>query len=458
MGVNNIVIPEKPKGQFSTPYPIANLMVKKLFKFRQPDPEDRLLDPGCGDGVFIEAVLEWCNRKGIKLPRILGVELDSRLASICRRKFTKYKEVTVTQKDFLAEDFGQFDFIICNPPYVRLEELSEEERSSYRRIYKTAFGKFNLYMLFFEKALKALKDGGRLVIITPEKFEYTLSSAPLRRLIARYHVEELHHLKEGIFKGLVTYPTITVINKVDSSPTKIIKRDGLSFYASLPKDGSPWIPVIEGKFTDMTANVTLKDLTKRISCGVATGKDNVFIIEKNRVPENLLEIAYPTISGRDLTPEGIRVSHMMIIPYDREGRLLPKDKLKDFIRWIKTYKKVLEERYCVRKGKRAWYEFHERPPMSDILRPKILCKDITKEPTFWIDEKGMIVPRHSVYYIVPKNYSLLHKLYKYLNSEKAKRWIVAHAQRATNGFIRLQSNTLKDLPMPQESFKIATIS
>ncbi len=39
---------------------------------------------------------------------------------------------------------------------------------------------------------------------------------------------------------------------------------------------------------------------------------------------------------------------------------------------------------------------------AGILRPKILCKDIGEKPQFWVDRSGQIVPRHSVYYIVPQ--------------------------------------------------------
>lgn len=92
------------------------------------------------------------------------------------------------------------------------------------------------------------------------------------------------------------------------------------------------------------------------------------------------------------------------------------------------------------------------PPWM-IYSNKILCKDISEEPSFWLDEEGAIIPRHSVYYIVPKNPSILHQLYEYLNSEEVGRWLIAHAQRAANDFIRLQSSVLKKIPIPVELLK-----
>jgi len=90
--------------------------------------------------------------------------------------------------------------------------------------------------------------------------------------------------------------------------------------------------------------------------------------------------------------------------------------------------------------------------MVDVLRPKLLCKDICAKPFFVLDTAGKLVPRHSVYYIVPNEPRVLGTLAEYLNSEAARRWLQNHCQRASNGFLRLQSHILKRLPLPA-SFK-----
>ncbi len=86
--------------------------------------------------------------------------------------------------------------------------------------------------------------------------------------------------------------------------------------------------------------------------------------------------------------------------------------------------------------------------MSDLLRPKILCKDISKKPCFWADKDAKFVPRHSVYYIVPNDPEIIDELVDYLNSIEAQNWLEDHCHRAANGFLRLQSTVLKKLPVP----------
>jgi hypothetical protein len=89
----------------------------------------------------------------------------------------------------------------------------------------------------------------------------------------------------------------------------------------------------------------------------------------------------------------------------------------------------LEERTAVRVKGKKWYAFHEEPPLKDLLRPKILWPDIAREPVFYVDVEGRVVPRHTVYYLVPKGANMVVELVKYLNSEEAKRWLKAHCQQ-----------------------------
>src|SRR5205823_5271167 len=158
-----------------------------------------------------------------------------------------------------------------------------------------------------------------------------------------------------------------------------------------------------------------------------------------------LPYAYPSISGRDLRPEEkeFQTNNVMLVPYRKDGRLIDIGDLGEFANYLlrPEIEGRLRQRTCV--ARKPWWAFHETPPLADILRPKIICKDITATPRFWIDRRGTIVPRHSVYYIVPKDPERLDDIAKYLNSAKAVSWIETHCQRAANNFLRLQSKTLK---------------
>jgi hypothetical protein len=333
---------------------------------------------------------------------------------------------------------------------VPITDLSKEEKTRFRKRFATAVGRFDLYLLFLEKALQMLNPSGRLVFITPEKFLYVETAEPLRKLLSVKRVEEIRMVEEDVFGDLVTYPTITTIENLSSATkTAVVTRDGRSLKVQLPTDGGSWVSALNGA-SSRGSRYSLDDIATRVSCGVATGADAVFVFRKDRLDSELRPFAFATISGRELRTEKeqFHPDHVMLVPYRKDGRLLDLQDLGSLAKYLsrpEIYER-LKQRTCV--ARKPWWAFHENPPLQDILRPKIICKDITATPKFWVDRDGTIVPRHSVYYIVPKDASRIDELAKFLNSPATRRWLRAHCQRAANGFLRLQSRILKRLPVP----------
>lgn len=437
------------RGFVPTPAPIVDLMVARLFDGKPPTRSSTILDPGCGPGAFEDGLIRWCRLHHAQVPEIVAVELDRRRSAEAARSFEGVKSIRVVNADFLTDLEQQFDYVIGNPPYVPITSLGEREKVGFRKKFATARGRFDLYLLFFEQGLRALKRGGRLVFITPEKFLYTRTAEPLRRILGALDVQEVRLVDEETFGNLVTYPTITT---VDSTPsmgrTRGILRDGTVRTFRFPADGSSLLPSLNGHTSSEKAGPRLEDICVRVSCGVATGADDVYVVERGPLPPGLAQFAYPTISGRQLPPdrEQIRSRQSMLLPYDQRGKLLPFRELGALARYLESRRDRLLARTCVRH--KPWYAFHDSAPLPDILRPKLLCKDITSTPHFWFDRAGTLVPRHSVYYIVPRNPARLDEIARHLNSPDALKWIRANCQRAANGFLRLQSAVLKRLPIP----------
>ena len=348
----------------------------------------------------------------------------------------------------------KFHYIICNPPYVSILQLDEREKAEYKDMYRAATGRFDLYMLFFERALEALEPGGRLVFVTPEKFTYVDSASSLRDLLSDYDVRRLELLPEDTFGDLVTYPLVTVVEKNRSGrTTRFVNRAGNEKMVRLPRGGESWGPLLNGSKPDsrtLQAADVLSSVCDRISCGIATGADRVFMFEQDELSDDFAQFAWPTVAGRDLDISKTRIEthSVMLVPYDAGGVLIPLEDLGDFGRYLMgpQVSARLLSRTCA--SRKPWYAFHETPSMSQVLRPKIVCKDIARRPTFWIDRSGATLPRHSVYYVVPSDESILDRLCEYMNGKQAQDWLVENCQRAASGFIRTQSNVLKRLPIP----------
>ena len=88
------------------------------------------------------------------------------------------------------EDAG-FDAIVMNPPYVRIQALPERQRDYFRRRYRTAFGSFDIYVLFVERALWLLAPEGRAGLILPTMFFKLEYGERLRELLTRERALDL---------------------------------------------------------------------------------------------------------------------------------------------------------------------------------------------------------------------------------------------------------------------------
>jgi len=443
------------KGHVPTPDSLAEEMVRRLFREDSPDSGDRILYPGCGTAPFPAAVERVCDSKGWAYPDGLGVETNPEHLTEARDRDVAHAEFA--KRDFLADDMldvGEFDYIVGNPPYVPIEDLNEDEKQRYRATFDTAVGRFDLYLLFFERALNLLSTAGTLSFLTPEKFEYVDTAAPLRRSLTEdgVHVAEIEHISEDAFTELVTFPCVTTVRKTGTDEeTNVTLRDGSSHTTALPTDGASWASSIRNAdLTHMETGPTLGDVTVRISPGIATGADSVFAMARNEVPTELgSKWIRRTVSGRQLREnDGPYTETVFVCPYRDDGTLPDEDELGTFGDWVENQRDRLESRSCVANGKR-WYSWHENPPMRDLLQPKIVFQDIAKEPEFWPEKEGDVVPKHSVYYLVPEDGVPLDDLLAYLNSPDARAWMRGHCQKAANGFYRLQSRVLSDLPVPK---------
>jgi len=447
------------KGHVPTPDALCEKMVRRLFADDAPESHDRILYPGCGDAPFAAAVERVCDEHGWEYPSGYAVESNPKHLEDAQDRALQHVEFA--EQDFLADsmlDAGTFKYIVGNPPYVPIEDLNESEKTRYKAAFEAASGRFDLYLLFFERALELLSDGGVLTFITPEKYEYVDTAAPLRRLLTAdgVHVNEIEHIREDAFDGYITFPCITTVRGTGSE-THVLLRDGSEHTTTLPS-GESWASDVRGvDVDDLETGATLGDVTHRISPGLATGADNVFMMDRSEVPDAVNDQwVYPTVSGRQLREfDGPYTNSVFICPYKPNGDLATENELGACYEWLEEHRGRLEERSCVEKGKQ-WYAWHENPPMGDVLQSKIVFRDIDREPSFWLEDRGSVVPKHSVYYAVLKDGVPVEELLEYLNESDARMWMEAHCQKAHNGYYRLQSRVLQDLPVPKrwaESFQ-----
>lgn len=119
---------------------------------------------------------------------------------------------------------GGFDLIIGNPPYVRFENLPENEREDYANsgVFKTAYQKFDIFILFLEKAITLLKPGGRIGFIVPSAVLNQTYAMPLRKMILETGCIEniVDFSGYKVFQDATVETCILIVKKVSDETTR----------------------------------------------------------------------------------------------------------------------------------------------------------------------------------------------------------------------------------------------
>lgn len=218
----------KLRGEVYTPLEVAVGMVRRM---RWPADGPRLLDPACGDGVFLEAAMR--RLVEIDLPRervvailrdhVQGWDAHAPALAACRvRLLAVSRELglggtipTLVRRDALAPDAVRFHAVLGNPPYLEAKRMPEALKAHVRRCCPVAArGAFDLYGAFVERAFGALEPGGELCFIIPNRFLVTAYARALRRLLLGEALVRVVDLSTSrVFADAAVYPVVVLARR-----------------------------------------------------------------------------------------------------------------------------------------------------------------------------------------------------------------------------------------------------
>ena len=469
----------------------------------------RLLDPGCGGGVFMGAALVRLIRSS-GVPRsfeevahcLLGVEKNSEAAANCRDRLTgallaegvapklanKLSRHWVVEDDFLERDLApKFDLVIGNPPYVRQEAIPKAKLAQYRASFDCFYDRADLYVAFFERGLKLLADGGRLAFICPDRFTKNNYGRKLRALIAEeFAVEHVLDLAQAspFEQEVACYPGIFVVKK--GSRTKHIdyfrlteatpkecdfvrrkKSNGAVTYHrydSWFQGEQQWsiespqhLELLRGLETECVA-LGNPASTCRVGIGVATGADSVFIVDQNtRAVES--DLLMPLVTTKDIASGVVNWRGQCVInPF--VGDTTELIDLKDFPKarsHFLCHRDRLAGRNVAKRDQQRWWRTIDRIYPDLKTMPKLLIPDI-KADNLIVLEAGELYPHHNLYYVASEGWDL-QALRTILRSSIGKFFVWMYGVKMRGDYLRFQAQYLRRICIPRlESMKKRAIN
>ena len=114
----------------------------------------------------------------------------------------------------VVKNYLEYDYVVGNPPYVNIKNIPDRSQEVYRELYDSAYGRFDLYVLFIERGLDLLNENGELGYITSNKFARSKYGQEIRRIIsAEYSLAKYVDFGDtGVFEDATNYPCIFFVD------------------------------------------------------------------------------------------------------------------------------------------------------------------------------------------------------------------------------------------------------
>jgi adenine-specific DNA-methyltransferase len=208
---------QKLRGGYYTPKPIADFLARWAIQ----SSKSKVLEPSCGDGIFLESALEALIEKGGKRKQaadcLHAVEIDeheSRKAiSRLEALGAKPSMSLIHTGDFFAyckahlNDKRLFDAVIGNPPFIRYQNFLEEQRAPAFDLMRHAGMNptklTNTWVPFIVASSFLLNEKGRLAIVIPAELLQVNYAAELRRFLSDYFNKlTIITFKKLVFEGI----------------------------------------------------------------------------------------------------------------------------------------------------------------------------------------------------------------------------------------------------------------
>lgn len=169
------------------------------------------------------------NKSWSQLVNFFKPYADDLLARIKKLKheFEDGRLVKSIEDVFLAailKSFVKYDFVVGNPPYVRIQSLSPEQKEYYSKYYEVE-GNYDLFIPFMERGAKWLRENGYLGYINPDRYTTVNYGKLIRKWLIKNTVliEYLDFLDTGVFKDVLNYPAINIFRKSEKNENVKIK-------------------------------------------------------------------------------------------------------------------------------------------------------------------------------------------------------------------------------------------
>jgi len=308
---------KKLRGGYYTPQAITDF----ICKWAITKPTQKVLEPSCGDGNFIESAIRRFKELGVPNNKLFGlikgIELIEDEADKSKDRAAKYglNSTTILNTDFFnyianANGEAYFDVVIGNPPFIRYQNFPEEHREVAFRIMEEMNlhpNKLtNIWVPFLVISASKLNRFGKLAMVIPAELFQVKYAAETRIFLSNFFSRiTIVTFKKLVFDDIQQEVVLMLCEK-DVTANKGIRVIELNNLAELNSIKVDKIQQAQAKTLDHTSEKWTKyfldeneiELLRKIKAdkrikpcadvmdvdvGIVTGRNEFFMLNKEAI-------------------------------------------------------------------------------------------------------------------------------------------------------------------------------
>lgn len=430
-----------------TAQPVVDDLLNRLG---WPCGDRLLLDPSCGDGMFLVRALERLLERGKPSGNICrlvqGWEIHPGACSDARNRVTgvlmshgysaaeagAIAQEMVTNRDFLTHGPTEpmAHFVAGNPPYLRNAKVPALLREEYAQ-HVPDYASADLMHSFLERCSRAIYPDGKIGFVTCDRWLINLQSARLREKLGERlslgHLERLD-VNSAFYRPKSRragtppriHPVSVVLNG-DAMPGRRISADAI-------------YPGVDARKYEGLCTL---DQFARVRIAPWLGSEGIFVVNSavaRTLPEEFL---VPCVDTDDI--EGGRLKAPTRFAIRTSPDVEPPGVIMDHLN--RNMHRMAERG---RKGK-PWM-----PPESfhkwDLSAPSLIVPRIMKAPKAVRLPANTLPINHNLS-VVAGDMAVLDAVETALASDLSARWVAEHAPRLENSYFSLVTTQLRQMPV-----------
>jgi len=317
-----------------------------------------------------------------------------------------------------------FDIVIGNPPYVRIQNIPENEAAILKYHYSSAVGKFDVYVLFVENAFRLISPKGIIYLIHPHRFLTADYGRGIKAFLdkARGLRSAILFGVDQVFDAATTYTGLFAYSNGNAG-FGFKHANTTEFYLGpftqrpYSANGSHWnLSTENASSSDLIEKLRaqprkLSDICIGVFQGIVTVGDDIFVFKGKRSGKNFVgwseaagkeveleaEIVKPLLKGENIQRyEPLWSDIWIFYPHyqDQSGKTRAyteaelRARFPKAFGYIKPFKShLIAKKIQYKTNPDLWFSLHRSREMSLFEQAKILTPQLQNHPSFTFDQQ-----------------------------------------------------------------------